>query len=466
MGKGAHMAIGQAGSITTNSPGENDPITITFDEPLTDPVIALSATSNGGHPYTLRVTDITYDTDGNATSFSFIMEEWEYLDGPHPATETINWIAIEEGVHTLPDGRIIEAGTTSATHATSSVSLAGGFTDPPVILTSVMSENDTTTVDSDPLNVTVSGFNLRLQEEEGQDGIHAAETVGYIAIQTGGDASSGTAGLFGGVDENTDTLSLGDTFTQGVVVAETQTINGGDTATVMIDGQTGSTVGVFIEEEQSQDSETNHVDETVGVVAFEDGLILCFTPGTLIETVSGPREVSSLRQGDMILTRDCGPQPLQWLSHTQMTLERLALHPHLRPIRIRKGAIAPGVPDRDLTVSPQHRMLINGWKAELLHGASEVLIPAKSLINDDTIRPADALAGVSYYHLLLDGHQVITANGAATESLHAGELDKSDLAPKARHELLSLFPDLGWLGRGFGPLARPSLSVQEGRAYA
>lgn len=460
------MAIGQAGSITTNSPGENDPITITFDQPLTDPVIALSATSNGGHPFSLRVTDITYDANGDATSFTFIIEEWEYLDGPHPATETINWIAVEEGVHTLPDGRVIEAGTTSATHATSSVSLSGSYTTPPVVLTSVMSENDTTTVDSDPLNVTTSGFNVRLQEEEGQDGIHAAETVGYIAIQTGGTASSGTAGLFGGVDENTDTLSLGDTFTQAVSVAETQTINGGDTATVMIDGQTNATVGVFIEEEQSQDSETNHINETVGVVTFEDGLILCFTPGTLIETAGGPREVSGLRPGDLILTRDAGPQPLRWLSHTPMTPDRLSAHPHLRPIRIRTGAIAPGVPDRDLTVSPQHRLLIDGWKAELLHGASEVLVPAKSLINDATIRPVDCGAGTAYYHLLLDDHQVITANGAATESLHAGELEKSDLTPEALDELLALFPDLGWLGRGFGPLARPSLSVQEGRAYA
>lgn len=460
------MAIGQAGSITTNSPGENDPITITFDEPLTDPVIALSATSNGGHPFSLRVTDITYDTDGNATSFTFIIEEWEYLDGPHPATETINWIAVEEGVHSLPDGRVIEAGTTSATHATSSVSLAGGFADPPVILTSVMSENDTTTVDSDPLNVTASGFDVRLQEEEGQDGIHAAETVGYIAIQAGGDASSGTAAVFDGVNHTTHTLSLGDTFTQGVVVAETQTINGGNTATVMIDGQTSSTVGVFVEEEQSADSEMNHIDESIGVVTFEDGLILCFTPGTLIDTVAGPREVSSLRPGDLILTRDSGPQPLRWRSHTRMTPGRLAAHPHMRPVRIRKGAIAPDVPDRDLVVSPQHRVLIDGWKVELLHGASEVLVPAKSLINDETIRPAAAVSGVDYHHLLLDGHHVITANGAATESLHAGELDKSDLVPQARQELLSLFPDLGWLGRGFGPLARPSLSVQEGRAYA
>jgi len=460
------MAIGQAGSISTNSPGENDPITITFDEPLTDPVIALTATNDGGNQFTLRVTDITYDTDGNATSFTFIMEEWEYHDGAHPATETINWIAVEEGVHTLPDGRVIEAGTTSASHANSTVNLSGGFTDPPVVLTSVMSENDTTTVDSDPLNISASGFTVRLQEEEAEDGIHAAETVGYIAIQAGGDASSGTASAIGGVNHTVHTLTLGDTFSQAVVVADTQTINGGNTATVVIDSQTGSTVDLFVEEEQSNDSEMNHVDETIGVVTFEDGLILCFASGTLIDTVAGPREVSTLVPGDLVLTRDAGPQPLRWLSHTVMSPARLHTAEHLRPVRIRKGAIAPGVPDRDLTVSPQHRMLIGGWKAELLHGASEVLVPAKALLDDGSVRPAPWHGGVCYYHLLFDRHQVITANGALSESLHAGELDKSDLTPGARTELLTLFPDLTWLGRGFGPLARPAVTVQEGRAFA
>ena len=98
------MAIGEAGSITTNSQGENDPITVTFTEPMSDPVIVLSSTANGADPFTLRFVNQDIDGDGNTTSFTFIIEEWEYLDGPHPASETISWIAIEEGVHTLPDG--------------------------------------------------------------------------------------------------------------------------------------------------------------------------------------------------------------------------------------------------------------------------------------------------------------------------------------------------------------------------
>lgn len=453
------MPIGQAGSITTNSPTENAPITITFDQPLENPVIALTATNNGGNQFTLRVTEVTDN------SFTFIIEEWEYHDGAHPAIETINWLAIEEGVHTLPDGRVIEAGTSQVSDSSGSATLSGGFTDPPVVLTSVMSENETTTVDSDPLNITSTGFDLRLQEEEAQDGTHLAETVGWIAIQSGGDTTSGTAQTFGGVDENTDTLGLGGTFTDAVVLGETQTINGGDTATVVIDGQTNSTVGLFIEEEQSNDNETNHINEVVGVVAFEDGLIPCYTPGTLIMTRRGEVEVTRLRPGDEILTRDAGFQPLRWLSQTRVTAERLKRQPNLQPILIRKNAFGPGLPAADMRVSPQHRMLLSGWKVQLYTAEDEIFAPAKGLIDGEGVLQQAAPEGVSYIHLLFDAHHVIYANGVPSESLHAGQISKYQITPEARHELLELLPDLRCFENAYGDTARRVLKVEETRAF-
>lgn len=453
------MAIGEAGSITTNSPTENAPITVNFSTTLDDPVIVLTATNDGGHQFVLRVTEVTDN------SFTFIMEEWEYLDGAHPATETINWIAVNEGVHTLPDGRVIEAGTASATHNSGSATLNGDFNDTPVVLTSVMSENDTTTVDSDPLNITTSGFDLRLQEEEAQDGTHAAETVGYIAIEPGGDADSGTAAAVGGVNHTVHTIGLGDTFNNAVVVGETQTINGPNPATVVIDAQDNDSVDLFVEEEQSNDDEMNHIDETIGVVAFEDGLIPCFTPGAMIDTPYGRRPVETLNAGDFVLTRDHGPCPVRWISNTHLTEADLARNPNDRPIRIAAGAIAPGIPEQDITVSPQHRFLIEGWKAQLLFGQDEVLVPAKSFINDHSVRVQSAQQ-VEYFHLLLDDHAVVRANGAWTESLHAGELDKAVLSTASRENLFQLFPDLRCHSQNFGPLARPSVSVREGRLVA
>jgi hypothetical protein len=430
------VAIGEAGSIFTNSPGVNDLIRVDFTEPLDNAVIALTATNNGGNQFALRVVNI--DQDG----FDFIIEEWEYLDGAHPAFETINWLAIEEGVHTLPDGRVIEAGTASTSGNSTTVGLNGGFASAPVVLTSVMSENDTTTVDSDPLNITATGFTISMQEEEAEANNHGSETVGYIAIEPGGDADSGTADTFTTLDSTTRTFVLGDTFDDAIVLADTQTINGGNPGTVKIDGQSNSDVDLVFEEEQSNDNEVFHIPETVGVVAFEDGLIPCFTPGTRIETVRGAVSVEDLQPGDLVLTADSGPRPLRWLCQTQVSPARLQRQRNLAPVVIRAGALGAGLPTRDMAVSPQHRMLITGWRAELLFGASEILVPALSLVNERSILIDRSARPVTYLHLLFDRHELVTAEGTVTESLHAGELDKAEIHPGARAELMALFPIL------------------------
>lgn len=435
------MAIGEAGSITTSSPVENQAITVTLTKPLINPVFAFTNTSNGGDPFTVRLTGETLDANGNTTAFTFIMEEWEYLDGAHPATETINWLAIEAGTHTLPDGRIVEAGTVQADNTNSAVNLTGAFPGPPVVLTSVSSNNDSITVDSDPLNITASGFNVRLQEEEGQDNIHANETVGWIAIQPGVGTGSGSAGSFGGVDENTDILGLGATFTNGVVLGDTQTINGGDTASLVIDSQTASTVGVYVEEEQSGDAETNHINETVGIVAFEAGLIACFTDGVLIDTPKGPREVETLQAGDEVTEHCGGAAPVLRLYSRYVSGQELQADPKLRPVRIVKGALNGHLPTRDLLVSRQHRMLVSSKITQRMFGCSEVLLPAIKLTALPGIYVDDDMQEVTYHHVLLDAHRIIYAQGAPSESFMVGKEALRTLEPDALEELVTLFPD-------------------------
>ncbi len=210
------MAIGEAGSITASSPSPTHELTVTFSEAITNPVIALTGSANGD-PYILRVIEIQTNADGNATGFSFRIEEWEYLDDIHTTVEDISWIALEAGVHTLPDGRVIEVGTTSAAHDDSEVTFAGSFSGTPVVLTSVMSENDLVAVDSDPSSLDATGFTVSLEEEEGQDGLHAAETVGYIAIEAGSAAASGSASSAHLVDDDGDTYALGEIFSNPVI---------------------------------------------------------------------------------------------------------------------------------------------------------------------------------------------------------------------------------------------------------
>ncbi|MGR3503302.1 Hint domain-containing protein [Pseudaestuariivita sp.] len=450
------MGIGEAGSLTRAAFDDGEVIRVTFDVPIADPVIILTSTNSGGNEFALTV--LSKDIFG----FEFMLDEWEDEDGDHLAVETINWLAVDAGVHLLPDGRLLEAGHTTATDATSSVKLTAEFDAPPVVLTNVMSYNEADTVDSDPFNITKSGFDLALQEGAWSDGTHAPETVGYIAVAAGvqTDGHSGSAIHGGTLTTGDTTYDLGADFKDKVVLAETQSMNETDAGTVIIRGpESPSTISLSFDENSGAGS-TAHADETVGIVAFEHGRIACFTPGTRIRTIRGPVEVTELVPGDLIWTQDGGHQPLRWIARTHLPEQRLEAAPELAPIRIRAHAFGPGLPARDMQVSPQHRMLLTGWKAQLYFGQAEVLAPAKALCNDHSITPA-APAPTDYLHLLFDRHHVIEAGGCLTESLHAGELAKTELDPAARHELFTLFPALRQYERSYGPTARPCLTVQE-----
>ena len=90
----------------------------------------------------------------------------------------------------------------------------------------------------------------------------------------------------------------------------------------------------------------------------------CFTRGTLIDTPHGPRPVEDLRAGDEVLTSDNGPQKIKWVGSRRIGLTGAAADPRLRPVRLKAGAIAPGVPSADMLVSPMHRVLIGGAQAQ------------------------------------------------------------------------------------------------------
>ena len=190
----------------------------------------------------------------------------------------------------------------------------------------------------------------------------------------------------------------------------------------------------------------NGVDLYVGVI--------CFASGTLIETQSGEVAIDDLCVGDMVLTMDHGYQPIRWIGSTKRPATG-----DLAPILIRKGALGN---TRDLRVSPQHRMLLSGWQAEVLFGESEVLATAKSLVNDHSILREEG-GEVEYFHMLFDTHEIVYAEGAPSESFHPGAEGWKALDAPTRNEILELFPQLA-NGNfdSYGPSARPSLKHQEG----
>lgn len=454
----ARMAIGETGSLSENTTYAGEPISVTFTEPLDDPVIALTSTNHGGNKFSLRVIDIQTDGSGAATGFRFTIDEWENHDGAHPAVETINWLALESGTHVLPDGRLVEAGHAEADSDGEDVTLRHDFREPPVILTTVASDRGPSHVDSDPTNVTGTGFTLSVEEAEREDGIHGYEKVGWIAIEAGGDGRSGTASNASTVDSDWNRFDLGASFDRPIVLAETQTKIDPDTGNVIYRNLGPGRIDLRFEEDTSVDADAGHAPETVGIVAFEAGVILCFTAGTRIGTDRGQRPVEDLRPGDRVVTRDSGVRRLLWTCRTRIDAD--TCQPHLRPVRIPRDAFGPGLPARDTDVSPQHRLLLTDWRATLLFGTREVLAPAKALF-------APARCGeTEYVHLLFDRHEIVTANGLPMESFHPGRMCKTALPDPARAELFALFPELRTAPEAWGPSARAALSPREAALLA
>jgi hypothetical protein len=192
---------------------------------------------------------------------------------------------------------------------------------------------------------------------------------------------------------------------------------------------------------QGQSSYVGHGQST----AIADATI-CFLRGTLIDTPRGRIPVQDLAPGDKVTTLDRGAQPIRWIGSS-----RVSGMGALAPIRICAGALGN---DRDLLVSPNHRMLLTGPRAELLFGESEVLLAAKYLVADARVRP-EPRPVAEYYHILFDRHEIIFAEGAPAESLHMGNEAIGALEAEARAEIAAIFPDLRARSAG---LSRPALT--------
>lgn len=160
---------------------------------------------------------------------------------------------------------------------------------------------------------------------------------------------------------------------------------------------------------------------------------ICVVAGTDVLTPHGARRVEDLAVGDEVVTRDHGVQVVRWTSARTFPAQA-----HCAPVRFGTGALGNTSP---LYVSQQHRVLIEGWQAELLFGEHSVLVPAVHLINDTNIRMCVG-GTVRYHHLLLDNHAVIKTNGAWTETLHVGPQTLDTSPDETSAELLSFFPEL------------------------
>lgn len=159
---------------------------------------------------------------------------------------------------------------------------------------------------------------------------------------------------------------------------------------------------------------------------YADAFIPCFASGALIDTPNGPVAVEELSIGDLVLTFDQGAQPILWVGSTNLDFsdgKRAAQ----RPIEFKPGSLGPALPHALLTVSPQHRFLM------IDADGAEVLAPAAGLADRRFVRIKQGAKSVTYHHILLENHSIITANGVPTESFYPGDTALAGLP--IRHKL-------------------------------
>ncbi|MFN3662467.1 Hint domain-containing protein [Yoonia sp.] len=170
-------------------------------------------------------------------------------------------------------------------------------------------------------------------------------------------------------------------------------------------------------------------------------VIPCFTPGTLIATPLGERPAETLAIGDRVQTRDNGVQTIIWAGQKTMKTGDLCVTPAMRPVMIRKGALGDNLPERDMVVSPNHRMLVVSDAARQVFGDTEVLLPAKHMTAMAGIEVID-MAEVTFLHFMFANHEIVLSDGIWSESFQPSDLSLQGIDAGQRDELLLLFPEL------------------------
>ena len=238
-----------------------------------------------------------------------------------------------------------------------------------------------------------------------------------------------------------------------VVVTDTNGDGTGDAILTFPGGESITLVGVT----------PDQVDSAPELFAIG---VPCFTPGTMIETAAGEVPVETIRPGDLVRTADAGFQPVRWIGARTLTARDLHDAPDMRPVILRKGAFGNR---RKMRVSPQHGMILKTDDGERLIRAKH----AAEYLGGKVARVEKSCEHVTYIHIMFDDHQIIFAEGAATEAFYPGPVALGGLDLAARSELLFLFPELAGMVAGsagvvdaYGHPARAYLKRRDLRTMA
>ncbi len=244
---------------------------VTFVKIYSDPVVVAGPVSyNGTDPSTVRLRDVT------PQGCDIRVQEWDYLDEVH-AQETIGYLVMEKGKYILDDGTRICAQTFTSTGNSEarSVVFSQVFTELPVVVAAVNTENDTAAVTGRIHDLDLYGFDYTLQEEEASDQEHAEEQISCIAWEPSAGEEGGITFEVARTEAVVDEMFYSQTFAEQfgdvpVLLGDMQGMEGTDPAQLRLDNTTSKGFEVRVDEEASMDSEIVHVSEIAGYMAFSE----------------------------------------------------------------------------------------------------------------------------------------------------------------------------------------------------
>jgi hypothetical protein len=286
-------------------------------------------------------------------------------------------------------------------------------------------------------NLLIAGNSVQTDLVAISDNVNVYPDSTQVLNVLGNDINSNGPGTLTITQINGKDVTAGTTIT--LPTGQQVTLNANGTLTLVADSD--------IENFNFTYTVDNGSDTDVGFVNATS--IPCFVAGTLIATPDGERRAETLMPGDLVMTKDDGPQPLRWIG-----TRKVSAVGDFAPIHIRANTFGA---HRDLLVSPLHRVLIRDSLAEVLFGEAEVLIAARDLVNDrSVIRRAGG--EVTYVHLMFDRHQVVFSEGLETESFLPGPQTARSFESEIVAEIRAIFPEIDPLtGAGYSPAARRTL---------
>lgn len=415
----------------------------------------------GAFTYDASFITVDFTPDGDLLTLSFVVGSEEYPEYINSAFLDVVgiWVNGVQATVTVGDGNVsignINGNTAANLYRDNTQDQFNTEMDGFTVTLSVSAPVNAgvpNTIKIGVADVSDSGFDTNLliaggsaqsslvaMDDDTNVGLNSSKVIDVLANDT---TTGGTMTI---THINGDAVSAGSSVT--LTSGQTVIVNADGTLTVLSDSDVETAYFTYT------------VDNGLGVsdtAIVQVNQMPCFVAGTLIDTPDGPVPVEDLQPGDMVLTLDDGPQPVRWAGAQAVTAEG-----SFAPIRIKAGSYGA---TQDVLLSPQHRVLIRDVWAELLFGESEVFVKAKDLVNHKTVCREVCDFPVTYVHLLLDDHQILTSHGLLSESYLPGPMMRNAFPEEACVEIITLFPELADLDGSGWEAARPILKTYEAQA--